>query len=324
MSVPDNIMFVTGAAGFIGSHLCEELLRRGEAVVGIDALTASYDASLKRRNLARLAGQKHFQFIEGDLLRADLAPILARTAVVYHLAGQPGVRLSWGSQFEEYIVNNIKATQHLLEQVRAYPLRKFVYASSSSIYGNSNREVLAETDVPHPFSPYGVTKLAAEHLVFSYRENHGVPGVALRFFTVFGPRQRPDMAFQRIVLSVIAGSEFAVYGDGTQVRDFTFVGDIVDGCIAAGARGADGGLYNLGGTNHASLNEVIGLIGDVAGKKVKVKYIDRQKGDVLKTHADIRRAQKDLGYAPKISLREGLKQQYEYELGIRTTTDEHR
>jgi nucleoside-diphosphate-sugar epimerase len=184
------------------------------------------------------------------------------------------------------------------------------------VYGNVNRDILTETDVPTPFSPYGVTKLAGEHLVNSYHENFDVPATTLRFFTVFGPRQRPDMAFQRVIEALLSGKEFVVYGDGTQVRDFTYVEDIVQGCIAAEQRGISGGIYNLGGTNLASLNNALDLIQELSGKKLKIKYIEKQNGDVAKTRANIGKAMKELLYRPSISLAEGLKRQFQYQSSL--------
>ncbi|MDP1678348.1 MAG: GDP-mannose 4,6-dehydratase [Bacteroidota bacterium] len=309
-------ILVTGCAGFIGSHLTEKLLLSGEQVVGIDMLTPYYPVERKRKNLEILRKHQSFRFVEGNLNQMDIASLLNNITVIYHLAGQPGVRLSWGKDFDEYVDHNIRATQRLLEAVKNISLQKLVYASSSSVYGNVDRDILTETDVPTPFSPYGVTKLAGEHLVNSYRANFGVPVTSLRFFTVFGPRQRPDMAFQRVVEALINGNEFVVYGDGTQVRDFTYVEDIVNGCIAAANRGRAGEVYNLGGTNLASLNDALNLLQEIAGKKLNIKYIEKQSGDVSKTRANISKAQSDLQYQPHISLAEGLKRQFLYQSSL--------
>lgn len=306
-------VLVTGCAGFIGSHLCEKLLQSGENVIGVDILSSYYPIERKQHNLELLKKYASFTFVEANLVSLDYHTMLKGISTIYHLAGQPGVRLSWGKEFNEYIEHNIRATQSLLEAVKNVPLQKFIYASSSSVYGNVDRDIFTETDVPMPFSPYGVTKLAGEHLVNSYHANYGVPASSLRFFTVFGPRQRPDMAFQRIVEALIDGKEFSVYGDGTQVRDFTYVEDIVNGCIAAAHRGKSGEIYNLGGTNLASLNEVLNLVQEIGGKKLNIKYVEKQSGDVKKTRANIAKAQRDLLYQPNVSLAEGLKRQFLYQ-----------
>jgi len=309
-------VLVTGCAGFIGSHLSEKLLLSGEQVVGIDMLTPYYPVERKRKNLEILNMHRSFQFLEGNLIQMDLSNLLDDITVIYHLAGQPGVRLSWGKDFNEYVEHNIRATQRILEACKHIPLKKFIYASSSSVYGNVERDLLSETDVPAPFSPYGVTKLAGEHLVNSYHANFGLPVSSLRFFTVFGPRQRPDMAFQRIIEALIDGKEFTVYGDGTQVRDFTYVEDIVNGCITAVYNGEPGEVYNLGGTNLASLNDAMNIVQEIAGKKLTIKYIEKQNGDVRRTRANITKAQNELLYKPKISLFEGLKSQFLYQSSL--------
>src|SRR4051812_32930977 len=216
---------VTGVAGFIGSTLAEALVGNGDVVVGVDCFTPYYDAAQKRANLQRLAATKQFTLAEADLRTAELPPLLDGVDVVYHQAGQPGVRLSWASGFAEYDSHNIIATQRLLEGARAAGVARVVYASSSSVYGNAPRYPTSEDDLPQPHSPYGVTKLAAEHLCNLYAANWGVHTVSLRYFTVYGPRQRPDMAMHRLIESALAGTPFPLYGDGSAVRDFTFVDD---------------------------------------------------------------------------------------------------
>lgn len=306
-------VLVTGCAGFIGSHLSDRLLAEGHEVIGFDSLTDTYDVVRKRRNMTSALTNPRFAFHEVDLVSDEIGKLTQGVEIVYHLAGQPGVRLSWGKNFQSYVRNNVEATQNLLEAFKARPLKRFVYASSSSIYGDTDREIFSEADVPSPFSPYGVTKLAGEHLVFSYHRNFGLPAVALRFFTVFGPRQRPDMAFQRIIEAALSGEKFTLFGDGKQVRDFTYVADIVDGCIRAAEKGNDGTVYNLGGTNHVSMLDVLSLTEELIGKLLNIERTGVQKGDVRRTHADIGRAKKDFGYAPKTDLRKGLSDQIEFE-----------
>lgn len=308
-----NTVLVTGAAGFIGSHLSERLLEGGSRVIGIDAFTPYYDPARKKRNIERLSTHAQFEFLEGDLQQLELARLIGACSAVYHLAGQPGVRASWGTDFDLYVAHNVLATQRLLEAAVSAKLDRFVYASSSSVYGNVRREVLREADVPEPYSPYGVTKLAGEHLVASYHANFNLPTVALRFFTVFGPRQRPDMAFQRIMEALRDQTTFTVFGDGRQVRDFTYVDDIVAGCLAAGASGRAGAVYNLGGSNTASLNEVLALAEEVSGRKLQLERKGKERGDVDRTCAGIDLAQKELAYRPTVDLREGLRRQWLFE-----------
>src|SRR5215213_5528429 len=228
---------VTGAAGFIGSHLADRLLADGVEVRAVDRLSDYYDVDLKRANLANLETHSSFSFLEGDLNQTELGPLLDGVEVVFHLAAQPGVRASWGREFEIYLSDNLLATQRLLEECRERELRRFVFASSSSIYGDAERFPTKETDPPAPVSPYGVTKLAAEHLSRQYFGGFGVPTVGLRYFTIFGPRQRPDMAFNRFIRAGLDGEAIDVYGDGLQERDFTYVGDAVEATVAAGDRG---------------------------------------------------------------------------------------
>jgi UDP-glucuronate 4-epimerase len=311
-----NRVLVTGAAGFIGSHLCTALLSQGAEVVGVDSLTSYYDPRIKQRNLQMLGSHSAFAFMHTDILDLHQAKLPEGIVRVYHLAGQPGVRASWGATFQEYVAGNISATQHLLELSLQLPIESFFYASSSSVYGNSNKAEFEEGDVLRPFSPYGVTKLAGEHLVNAYHSNFGLPVVSARYFTVFGPRQRPDMAFQRMIQAVSAESEFAVYGDGEQVRDFTFVEDIVQGSIACAEKGKRGEVYNLGGNNLASVNTVIQVIESIMGRKLRARRIEAAKGDVRSTRASIRKASLEFGYTPSISLADGLKAQIDSSLHV--------
>ena len=235
---------VTGAAGFIGSHLTERLLANGHDVVGIDCFTDYYDRDLKEKNLEPSRAHARFTFAEIDLVDADLKPALDGAAIVYHLAGQPGVRPSWGNQFDQYVRDNVIATQRLLECLKGNPIQRFVFAGSSSVYGDAEMFPTKESALPRPVSPYGVTKLAAEHLTHLYTQNFGIPAVSVRYFTVYGPRQRPDMAFARFMEALSDGEEIEVYGDGEQTREFTYVSDAVEGTIRAAGADVVGQIFN--------------------------------------------------------------------------------
>jgi nucleoside-diphosphate-sugar epimerase len=298
---------VTGCAGFIGSHLTAALLDRGDEVVGMDCVTDYYPRSVKEANLAPLRAHSAFRFVEDRLERADLAPILDGATHVFHLAAQAGVRKSWGRDFRTYTVDNIDATQALLEAVKGRPITRLVYASSSSVYGDAATIPMKEDARPQPVSPYGVTKLAAEQLCVLYHVNFGVPAVSLRYFTVYGPRQRPDMAFHRFLRAAIAGDPITLYGDGTQTRDFTYVADAVRATVAAGDRGTPGGVYNIGGGSRVSMTDVLAIIERVTGRTLDVRREPPQKGDMRDTYADTSRARTDLGFAPSVTLEEGLK-----------------
>jgi UDP-glucuronate 4-epimerase len=304
---------VTGAAGFIGSHLSERLLDDGVEVHGVDRFSDYYDVALKRANLSLLESRPGFSFTEGDLNELDLAQLLDGVDVVFHLAAQPGVRASWGREFEIYLRDNLLATQRLLEESRSHELRRFVFASSSSIYGDAEHFPTKETDAPGPVSPYGVTKLAAEHLGRQYFKGFGVPTVALRYFTIFGPRQRPDMAFNRFINAGLDGEPIAVFGDGLQERDFTYVSDAVAATIAAGELGTPGGAYNIAGGNAATVAGVIEILGRLLGAELAVDHQQAVTGDARKTGADTSRAREDLGYSPEVPLEEGLRRQIEAE-----------
>src|SRR3954453_15747873 len=251
---------VTGCAGFIGSHLTESLLADGEAVVGIDCFKDNYGRPEKLRNLERDTEWDQFEFIPIDLARGDLFDLVEECDQVFHLAAEPGVRPSWGGRFEQYVRNNVLATQHLLEAAKRAPEQRFVFASSSSIYGQAESLPTREDVVPHPYSPYGVTKLAAEHLCDLYHRNHGVSTVSLRLFSVYGPRQRPDMAFNIFCRAAILGEPVSVFGDGTQTRDFTYVGDVVTALrLASDANGIEGQILNIGGGSRVGLRQAIEL-----------------------------------------------------------------
>ena len=295
---------VTGAAGFIGSHLCAHLLDKGDEVMGIDSFTDYYDPRRKERNLAALRDRPGFVECRLDLSTAPLEMIFERAEVVYHLAGQPGVRGSWGEDFAPYLSRNIHATQRVLEAARTAQLWKVVYASSSSVYGDSETYPTTEDLVPRPVSPYGVTKLAAEHLCELYRTTSGVPTVSLRLFTVYGPRQRPDMAFTRLVEAALAGDPFLLYGDGMQSRDFTYVGDVVT-AMRQSALSPWTGVANIGGGSRTTMNEVITKVQDLVGP-IQIVRLPSQRGDVRHTAADTTAAREGFGYHPRTTLDAGL------------------
>jgi len=303
---------VTGAAGFIGSHLSAALLDSGASVTGVDCFTDYYPRAVKEANLATVKGREGFKFVKGALQEMDLKPLLAGVTHVFHLAAQAGVRKSWGRDFDVYTTNNIEATQRLLEALAGVPIERFVYASSSSVYGDEVLLPMKEDAYLQPLSPYGVSKLAAEHLAHLYWVNHGVPAVSLRYFTVYGPRQRPDMGFQRFFTAVQEGKPITVYGDGEQTRDFTFVADAVAATIAAGNQGIPGRVYNIGGGSRVTLNHVLDLISKVTGRPVAIRREPDQKGDMRHTYADTSAARRDLGFAPRVTLEEGLTQQYRW------------
>ncbi len=298
---------VTGAAGFIGSTLTDRLLADGHAVVGVDCFTPYYDRQIKVDNLETALASSQFTLMEGDLLDCDLDVLLDGIDVVFHQAGQPGVRLSWADGFETYTRHNVLATQRLLETAKHHPLQRFVYASSSSVYGAAERYPTNERDVPAPMSPYGVTKLAAEHLCSLYHRSFGVPTVSLRYFTVYGPRQRPDMATHRLIDSALRGSEFVMFGDGTQIRDFTFVADVVEANIAAStAEDGIGRVFNIGGGSAATMHDVVAAVTASVGTAPNIRYRETALGDVFRTGADITAANEVLGWKPAVDLATGV------------------
>jgi UDP-glucose 4-epimerase len=304
---------VTGCAGFIGSQLTDSLLGDGHTVIGVDCFNDNYGRPEKRRNLENALSWQEFDFIPLDLARGDLSELLDEADVVFHLAAEPGVRSSWGQRFENYQRNNLAATQHLLEAAKDSPEKRFVYASSSSIYGQAETLPTTEDTTPRPFSPYGVTKLAAEHLCDTYFGNFGVQTVSLRFFSVYGPRQRPDMAFNIFCRAALEDRALTLFGDGGQTRDFTFVGDIVTALrAAADTPGIAGNVYNIGGGSRVSVNEAIGLLEEFAGRTLKVERHDVVRGDVRDTGADTTRAREHLGFDPTTSVREGLVAEFEW------------
>jgi nucleoside-diphosphate-sugar epimerase len=298
---------VTGCAGFIGSHLSASLLDRGFEVIGLDCFTDYYPRAIKEANIAPIRGRKSFRLVEERLERVDLTPLVADVTHIFHLAAQAGVRKSWGRDFRTYTVDNVDATQALLEAVKERSIHRLVYASSSSVYGDAASIPMREDELPQPV---GVTKLAAEQLCVLYHRNFGVPTVSLRYFTVYGPRQRPDMAFHRFLRAALAAQPIVVYGDGEQTRDFTFVHDAVTATIAAGDRGMPGAVYNVGGGSRVSVNEVLRIVERVTRRTLDVRHEPPQKGDMRDTFADTSRARADLGFAPTVALEEGLAAEY--------------
>ena len=303
---------VTGVAGFIGSHLAEKLLTEGHEVIGVDNFLDNYPRSFKERNLAAFSSRANFQFIGADLLRLDLKSLLSGISHVFHLAGQPGVRSSWGGEFSRYTDNNIMATQLLLEAAKDHRLEKFVYASTSSVYGDTEDLPMREDGGTRPISPYGASKLAAEHLCHLYWRAFAVPTVALRFFTVYGPRQRPDMFFHIFMRALRRGEEVPLYDDGEQTRDFTFCADIVDGVVAAACYPGQGEVFNLGGGSEVSLLGATAVAEAIAGCKGRLRRFDRQRGDVRHTRARLDLARERLGYGPKVGLEQGLAEEWKW------------
>jgi nucleoside-diphosphate-sugar epimerase len=303
---------VTGGAGFIGSHLSERLLAQGARVRAVDAFTDFYPRPLKERNLEHLRGRDGYEFVEGDLRELDLPRVLDGITHVFHLAAQAGVRRSWGADFQVYTGLNIDSTQRLLEACVGKPIERLVYASSSSVYGDDVEIPMVETALPQPVSPYGVTKLAAEQLCYLYFFNYKVPAVSLRYFTVYGPRQRPDMGFNRFFSAILDGRPLIQYGDGLQTRDFTYVVDAAKATADAAVRGVTGRVYNIGGGARVSLREVFELIARVSGRKVTIDHQPPQKGDMRDTYADTSRAKADLAFKPSVTLEEGLRAMWQW------------
>jgi nucleoside-diphosphate-sugar epimerase len=296
---------VTGAAGFIGSHLAGELQRAGHDVLGVDSYTDYYERARKERNAAGI------DVLEADLADAALPPILAGADGVFHLAGQPGVRASWGQSFELYLRRNVLATQRVFEAAADAGVR-VVFASSSSVYGDAERYPTPEDVMPQPISPYGITKLACEQLAFAIERARGLESVSLRYFTVYGPRQRPDMAFTAMLEALARRETFRLFGDGSAARSFTYVGDAVAATIAAMERGRVGGIYNVGGGDEATMNEAIELAERISGRKLDVERTGAAQGDVRRTKADVSKAEVDLGWLPETPLEAGMQTQWEW------------
>ncbi|MGH7759977.1 MAG: NAD-dependent epimerase/dehydratase family protein [Candidatus Dormibacteraceae bacterium] len=312
MAAQSQKVVVTGAAGFIGSHLCERLLALGHHVVGIDSFSDYYERSRKEENLAELRAHPDFTFEELDLVAADLRPVLHGARSVYHLAGQPGVRPSWGGQFYRYVRDNVLATQRLLECLKETPIDRLVFAGSSSVYGDAEMFPTKESALPRPVSPYGVTKLAAEHLALLYAKNFGLPVVSVRYFTVYGPRQRPDMAFALFMQALVDGDPIEIFGDGEQSREFTYVSDAVEGTIKAATADVVGQVFNLGGGSRVTVNRVLATLEDISRIRAKRKTLPAAPGDPRHTGASINLARERLGWEPRVSLRQGLTNQWEW------------
>lgn len=308
--------FVTGVAGFIGSTLAERLVKDGADVIGIDSFTDYYPREIKDGNLGELVGQPSFRLIESRLQDADLRALLSDRTHVFHLAAQAGVRKSWGRDFSVYTVNNIEATQVLLEACVGQPLERLVYSSSSSVYGDNVPIPMREDALPQPVSPYGVSKLAAEQLCYLYHVNFGVPAVSLRYFTVYGPRQRPDMGFHKFLRATMRGQPITLFGDGEQTRDFTYVADAVRANVLAAGSGVPGRVYNIGGGSRVSVNQVLEMIGRVSGCQPIIARDSAQKGDMRHTYADTTLASTDLGFSATVGLEEGLAAEYKWLVDI--------
>jgi nucleoside-diphosphate-sugar epimerase len=303
-------VLITGAAGFVGSHLAEACLALGWDVLAVDCFTDYYPAAIKHANCSELRSDPRCSFVDGDLLDLDLDSLLSEVDVVFHLAGQPGVRPSWGAEFDGYTRNNVTAQQRLLEAARGKALTSVVVASSSSVYGDAESLPTPEDVILRPVSPYGMTKAAGEHLAYMYWRSYRVPVTILRYFSVYGPRQRPDMAFHRLIQASLAGEEFPVYGDGQQTRDFTYVADVVNATLSAALRGRRGAVYNVGGGSRHALADAIAVVEALAGEPLQVAYLDSQRGDARDTAADISSARRDLGWQPGHSLADGLAEQF--------------
>ena len=304
---------VTGVAGFIGSNLAEKLLNEKYKVIGIDCFTDYYSKKIKLKNLKNLMNNKEFNFIEDDLVSMNFDSIFKEDAVLFHQAGQPGVRASWGEQFETYVKDNILVTQRILESAKKMNnLKKIVMASSSSIYGNQEGVMEENSTLPKTISPYGATKLASENLGYLYYENFGLPITSLRYFTVYGPKQRPDMAFFKFIMANLSEQKIVLFGDGSQKRDFTFISDIVEANIKTLENNVEGEILNVGGGSVRSINEVLDIISSETGKKNKITFKNKEKGDVHKTEADVKEIEKKLNFKPKILLEEGLPLEIEW------------
>jgi UDP-glucuronate 4-epimerase len=304
---------VTGCAGFVGSHLTDALLADGHAVLGVDCFNDNYPAADKYGNLSAALDHKAFELLNEDLVEADVNALLEQVDVIYHLAGEPGVRSSWGPRFDRYTHHNVAATQRLLEAAKRHPHKRFVYASSSSVYGEALRLPTPEDTPPRPLSPYGVTKLAAEHLCVLYGEEQDVNTVCLRYFSVYGPRQRPDMAFRRFCEAIVRRLPIEVYGDGGQSRDFTYVADIVAATRAAGSADVPPGrVFNIGGGDSVSVNRALETLAGLAGRPLDVRRRKRRTGDVRDTGADTARARAELGFAPATTLEQGLRAELDW------------
>jgi UDP-glucose 4-epimerase len=303
---------VTGAAGFIGSHLCERLLADGHQVIGLDSFTDYYERSQKEQNLEAARQHGNFAFERLDLVEDELGAVLSDAEIVFHLADQSAVRSSWGGHFDRFVRDNIVATQRLLEALKQRTVARVVYASSSAVYGDAEMSPTRETALPRPISPYGMTKLAAEHLALLYMRNFGIPLVVLRYFTVYGPRQRPDMALARFMQALAGGQEIEVFGDGEQARDFTYISDAVDATVKASTADVAGQVINVGGGSRVTINQVLSTLGDISGLDVRKRNLPAAPGDPKNAVASINLARERLGWEPRVSLRDGLSKQWQW------------
>ena len=304
------ICLVTGAAGFIGSHLCRRLLKEKYSVIGIDSFADYYPRWIKEKNIDSMTNDENFDFYEDEINTLDMSSFIKKADFVFHLAAQAGVRASWGQNFSIYTKNNIEATQKLLEIAKENPISKFIYASSSSVYGYCPELPTSESSPLHPYSPYGVSKLAGEQLCVLYHKNYGVPTVSLRLFTVYGPSQRPDMAFHKFFKAISEGKPISIYGDGKQTRDFTYIDDIIEAFFLSMTKGKHGEIYNVGGGNRKILEDIFPILERITQNKIEINREKNQKGDVLHTFAKIEKAKMDLGFSPQTQLEEGLREEW--------------
>lgn len=311
-------ILVTGAAGFIGSHLVERLLELGYDVVGVDALTGNYTRERKLENLDMARGKSGFRFVEGDLLSLEMTALLGSVEAVAHLAGEPGVRASWGPRFGVYLERNVRATARLLEAAWSEGVGRVVYASSSSVYGPDGGGPVAEGSARRPASPYGLTKLAAEELVSMYARERGMSATSLRYFTVYGPRQRPEMALARFISAALAGERVEIFGDGEQAREMTYVSDVVDATVAALEAVGVAPVYNIGGGTRTTVNGMLDAVREALGMEIRAERGLAAEGDVRSTWADSGLAMRDLCFSPEIGLEEGVLAQAECSLGVRS------
>ena len=297
---------VTGAAGFLGSHLCEALVSRGDTVLGVDSFTDFYARRLKEANLPALLASPAFTLVEADVATFALDRLLDGVDTVYHLAAQAGVRTSFGDGIGAYIHNNVAGTERLLQACVGRGLSAFVYASSSSVYGEQPVYPATEDAALRPVSPYGATKVITEQLAAAYWRGQGIPVVGLRYFTVYGPRQRPDMAFAKFLRKAVLGKPLPVYGDGHQVREFTYCADVIAATIAAARRGERGAVYNIGGGEPVSVLQAIAIVSELLGRPVEIEHLEPGPGEPRRTQGDVSRARRDLGFAPQTPLRDGI------------------
>ncbi len=311
-----SVCMVTGAAGFLGSHLADRLLREGHAVIGVDSFTPCYSQERKRQNLAAAWGHPKYWLLERDVADLTAAMCPARPEYVFHLAGQPGVRASWGQGFVEYARRNVVATEALLDALRPCTPRRFILASSSSVYGVCERYPASEAQMPRPISPYGVSKLAAENLCFAYSHEFSFSSVVLRFFTAYGPRQRPDMGLYRFLHAAGSGQPVELLGSGAEQRDYTYVEDIVDACMAAMHLDVRYEVLNIGSGNPISLKECLDTVDCITGLGSVRRHRERQPGDPDKTYADIEKARSLIGYEPKWSFPMGVQRQWDWFLTL--------